>query len=443
MKISQEINKVLYYPLTDDTMMSNGGYVEKNINEEVLNILGDNNSSEAQDVLFSASGGPTAGVCCKGNEPCMDDLNECPLNKCGTDGLVIADFSCPNDTISCPLVDIEIESGSVWCLVYVIASLSGVVSDMSYITGQTGEWSSVTINAKSGGTDYAEVVSSSTYAKMTYFTADNVWGWNNVKVVSGTTIGRGTGNVELTIKVPGFLPKKETFTWHRITGDTYENVLLSYDNIVKSLRATTVTIEPISYILENGSKSLYTTSSNTYGITAKYTFSSSTKTVSANTYGIVMLNNAVQQFPIIRVKYPYQEPFTVSRSRPGAIFGDTTITPSLPNSDYIISIENLSQDIRLIKKTAKISDFQELFPQANLDALFAKTASTLCLRSSLSKSTSLYPFGCYVLNNTLNDRVIKTCEIIGTSGSTMGFNFWGPSFNPNTSPNGVIEMSLF
>ena len=48
-----------------------------------------------------------------------------------------------------------------------------------------------------------------------------------------------------------------------------------------------------------------------------------------------------------------------------------------------------------------------------------------------------------VLNNTLNDRVIKTCEIIGTSGSTMGFNFWGPSFNPNTSPNGVIEMSLF
>ena len=32
MKISQEINKVLYYPLNDNTMMSNGGYVEKNIN---------------------------------------------------------------------------------------------------------------------------------------------------------------------------------------------------------------------------------------------------------------------------------------------------------------------------------------------------------------------------------------------------------------------------
>jgi hypothetical protein len=47
-----------------------------------------------------------------------------------------------------------------------------------------------------------------------------------------------------------------------------------------------------------------------------------------------------------------------------------------------------------------------------------------------------------VLNNTLNDRVIKTCEIIGTSGSTMGFNFWGPSFNPNTSPDG-LELSLF
>jgi hypothetical protein len=173
MKISQEINKVLYYPLTDDTMMSNGGFVEKNINEEILNILGDNNSSEAQDILFSASGFPSAGVCCKGNEPCMDDLNECPLNTCATDGLEIADFSCPNDTISCPLVDTEVESGSVWCLVYVIASLSGVVSDMSYITGQTGEWSSVTINAKSGGTNNAEVVSSSTYTKMTYFVLQN------------------------------------------------------------------------------------------------------------------------------------------------------------------------------------------------------------------------------------------------------------------------------
>lgn len=97
MKTTQEINKTLYQSPTDYPEMSVG----VDVIENDLNILGDNISTEAQDVVMGAfSGNPTiGGVCCKGNNPCLGVNNDCPSDCLLDRDLPIKDISCGGDLI--------------------------------------------------------------------------------------------------------------------------------------------------------------------------------------------------------------------------------------------------------------------------------------------------------------------------------------------------------
>lgn len=102
MKTTQEIDKTLYQSPTDYPEMSGGG----DIIEDTLNILGDNISTEAQDVVMGGaiSGVPQIGICCKGNEPCLGDSNECQFDRCKPDGIEVSDLNCPKDGLGCLLL---------------------------------------------------------------------------------------------------------------------------------------------------------------------------------------------------------------------------------------------------------------------------------------------------------------------------------------------------
>jgi hypothetical protein len=104
MKTTQEIDKTLYQSPTDYPEMSGGG----DVIEDTLNILGDNISTESQDVLFGAEcralTGTQIGVCCKGNEPCLAHTSDCP-SDCRTDRVLpVQDISCLGDTPECILL---------------------------------------------------------------------------------------------------------------------------------------------------------------------------------------------------------------------------------------------------------------------------------------------------------------------------------------------------
>ena len=97
MKTSQEINKTLYQSPTDYPEMSGGG----DIIEDTLNILGDNISTESQDVIMGADIlVPEVGICCKENEVCS--INTCSDDTCSIDrGVAITDFNCTRDGLVC------------------------------------------------------------------------------------------------------------------------------------------------------------------------------------------------------------------------------------------------------------------------------------------------------------------------------------------------------
>ena len=94
MKTTQEINKTLYQSSTDYPEMSGGG----DIIEDTLNILGDNISTESQDIVMGAPNRPITGLCCREvggcDLNCTEDL--CTRNLCLSDGTV-SDLSCPQD----------------------------------------------------------------------------------------------------------------------------------------------------------------------------------------------------------------------------------------------------------------------------------------------------------------------------------------------------------
>lgn len=98
MKTTQEIDKTLYQSPTDYPEMSGG----VGVTEDTLNILGDNISTESQDIIMAApSGRPVVGVCCRENKLCTDDL--CLQNFCFNDGQ-ISDLNCPKDELECILL---------------------------------------------------------------------------------------------------------------------------------------------------------------------------------------------------------------------------------------------------------------------------------------------------------------------------------------------------
>lgn len=101
MKTTQEIDKTLYQSPTDYPEMSGGG----DIIEDTLNILGDNISTESQDVVMGAPSirPPATGVCCREVNGCTLDctLDNCVSNSCLNDlgGITVSDLNCPRDTV--------------------------------------------------------------------------------------------------------------------------------------------------------------------------------------------------------------------------------------------------------------------------------------------------------------------------------------------------------
>ena len=91
MKTTQEIDKTLYQSPTDYPEMSGGG----DIIEDTLNILGDNVSTESQDVVMGGFSGTPAitGICCR-------EVNGCTEDSCRTlIGGIVSDISCPKDRV--------------------------------------------------------------------------------------------------------------------------------------------------------------------------------------------------------------------------------------------------------------------------------------------------------------------------------------------------------
>ena len=93
MKTTQEINKTLYQSPTDYPEMSGGG----DIIEDTLNILGDNISTEAQDVVMGGPSikPPVTGVCCREVNGCTRD---CTSDTC-VNNFTVSDISCPKDRV--------------------------------------------------------------------------------------------------------------------------------------------------------------------------------------------------------------------------------------------------------------------------------------------------------------------------------------------------------
>lgn len=437
-KTTEIINKALYYPLTNDGTLSTGGIVD-NVEENNLNILGDDISTESQDVLFGAIGGPTAGICCKGNEPCADDLSLCPSN-CPRNLLPVTDMSCRDD-LDCGFDrPLDLQSGVV--LTYIGVTLYGFQSgntqnqyQIDWLSAYTGDWKSVQIGVKSG-TTYNKFTSASTKISLTQSGNTNYWYTyytTNVPDITLATSASYSTVHNVGYSVPGHHTGSCNLIQRTMTASDASTVISRFNlnHYSQTLSAMCNVIQ-----IENGTNYVGDYNTTKFG-GVKYTFYNETQgvVVSAMT-NTVYLNVGNEQgvvTPQFIVHCPYKT-FYVERSRPGLTFPTKEkITLTRVNGITMLYFDQfLSNNIIRNYKVATLSDFKEMYPSASYTSLINSTDNKICLVGSLSKVTSVYPFGCYMSGDCYSQKVWLASDFLGMSGATYGTALVGSSFNPTT-----------
>lgn len=433
-KTTEIINKALYYPLTDDGTLSTGGIVD-NVEENNLNILGDDISTESQDVLFGAkvSGGTTA-VCCNGNEPCLDDSSICGID-CMLNMAPVADISCRDD------LPLDLQSGVV--LTYIGVTLYGFQSgntsnqyQIDWLSAYTGDWKKVQIGVKSG-TTYNKFTSASTKISLTQSGNTNYWytyyttnvpditlatsaSYSTVSNVGYSVPGHHTGSCNLIQRTMTAVDASTVIS--RFNSNHYSQTLSAMCNVIQ---------------IENGTNYVGDYNTTKFG-GVKYTFYNETQgvVVSGMTHTLYLNNLGNGQgtvAPQFIVHCPYQS-FYVERSRPGLTFpSKEKITLTRLNSITTLYFNQfLSNTISRNYKVATLSDFKEMYPSASYTGLINSTDNKICLVGSLSKVTSSYPFGCFMSGDCYSQKVWLASDFLGISGTTYGAALIGTSFNPNT-----------
>jgi hypothetical protein len=446
-KTTEIINKALYYPLTDDGTLSTGGIVD-NVEENNLNILGDDISTESQDVLFGAIG-DAAAVCCKGNEPCLDDsANNCQYNMCSRNMAPAMDISCRED-LSCGFDrPLDVQSGVV--LTYIGVTLYGFQSgntsnqyQIDWLSAYTGDWKKVQIGVKSG-TTYNKFTSASTKISLTQSGNTNYWYTYYTTNVADITLATSASYSTVSnvgYSIPGHHTGSCNLIQRTMTAADASTVISRFN-----LNHYSQTLSAMCNVIQIENSTSYVGNYNTTKFGGvKYTFYNETQGVVVSAMSNTVYTGTTTGIvaPQFIIHCPYQS-FYVERSRPGLIFPTKEkITLTRVNGITMLYFDQfLSNNIIRDYKVATLSDFKEMYPSASYTSLINSTDDSICLVGALSKVTSVYPFGCFMSGDCYSQKVWLASDFLGMSGTTYGWALVGSSFNANTYITSKKTISL-
>lgn len=437
-KTYEYIDKIFYSPIEDENIVS-GGY---DITKENYNILGDDITSEASDIILGAENCCTLDTpqVCTRNTVCTDD-NMCVSNCLSDKAEVIKDVSCLEDGSGEIVTGTTKQSGYV--LTYIGVKLYGYLSgqteskyEVNWLSGYTGDWGKVKLYVTTGGTMPCNFASTTTGMVLTQSGTSNYYYTYYTVYVSDIEAYPDSYSTTLSAKIdiPGHYQATCGFNQRTITGLTTAYCLSTFETYHSAGTPASAMCNQITISHSVGSPSTY--NNLKYGNVTYTMYSPDSQSVSepVQVYTAYSSPTNVLMSPSIVVHCPYQY-FLVSRSRPGitypikAVCNVSTINGSSAEQFYNF----VSNTVTASTKVAKLSELKSMVLKGSPTGYTSVNKDNVCLRTSLSTyNDTSCPFGFYCSGHTkTSNKVLLASEILGVDPTALPALF-GSSYNAGT-----------
>ena len=445
-KTYEYLDKFLYSPLNDE-VITGGGY---DITKENYNILGDDITSEASDIILGAENCCTRDlpeVCTRNS--CMEDYG-CPTNCMVDKPVAIKDFDTP-----C-FEDGGGTTGTTqtgYVLTYIGVTLYGYLSgqtgskyEVNWLSGYTGDWGKVKLYVTTGGTMPCNFASTTTGRVLTQSGTSNYYYTYYTTYVTNVLAYSGSysTNISAKIDIPGHYQATFNFTQRITTGLTSAYCLTIFQGNHSAGTPASAMCNQITISHLTGSTNSY--NNLKYGNVTYVMYSPDSQSISEPVQVYTAYNDAtsVQMSPSIVVHCPYKY-FLVSRSRPGITYPIKAVcNVSTMNGSSSMQFYNfVSNTVTASTEVATLADLKSMVLKGSPTGYTSVNNDNVCLSTALSTySNASYPFGFYCSGYTkTSNKVLLASEILGVYPNALPALF-GSSYNAGTWPGLKTYVSV-
>lgn len=433
-KTYEYLDKFLYSPLNDE-VITGGGY---DITKENYNILGDDITSEASDIILGAENCCTRDypMVCNRESSCTDD-NMCPTNCNRNKETVIKDISCLGD-----------DGGGVdsrqtgYVLTYIGVTVYGYLSgqtgskyEVNWLSGYTDNWGYVKLYVNTGGTMPCNFASGTTARVLTQSGTSNYYYIYYTTYVNDVSLYSGLStNIKAKIDIPGHYQATCNFTQRTTTGLTSAYCLTLFNGYHSAGTPASAMCNQITISHLTGSTNSY--NNLKYGNVTYVMYSPNSQSVSEPVQVYTAYNDAtsVQMSPSIVVHCPYKY-FLVSRSRPGITYPVKAVcnVNTINGSSSMQFYNFVSNTVTASTEVATLADLKSMVLKGSPTGYTSVNNDNVCLSTALSTySNASYPFGFYCSGYTkTSNKVLLASEILGVYPNALPALF-GSSYNAGT-----------